>query len=256
MFGLFTPKPIISEASANWIEACFAWASEHFDGERFLKNTQLIQPTNEFFPGRVDSPTAMAQTVLNHVSNYSGVNNWPLRLAHLTADGPAQPPLLPLNPNQRSGELIPVQWAPQDVLPVYFHPEQCKKPGDLAATFASITAQHMMLQARQTPPGGLEFFTNAAEVLAVFMGFGVLLANSAYNFRGSCAKCYNPMANRQAELSEAEVVYALALFIYTKKIPLAQATAHLKPHLKSLLKKAHKYISWQKANQAVPAVQG
>ncbi|MEY4588623.1 MAG: hypothetical protein RL497_699, partial [Pseudomonadota bacterium] len=70
MFGLFTPKPIISEASANWIEACFAWASEHFDGERFLKNTQLIQPTNEFFPGRVDSPSVMAETVLNHVINY------------------------------------------------------------------------------------------------------------------------------------------------------------------------------------------
>ncbi|HEY6528444.1 MAG TPA: hypothetical protein VIZ65_07105 [Cellvibrionaceae bacterium] len=248
MFGLFTPKPIISEASANWIEACFAWSNEHFDGQRFLHNTRLIQPINQDFPGRVDSPTAMAETVLNHVINYSGVNHWPLRLAHLTSDAINQPPLLALNPNSRSGDLTSTQWAPNEILPIYFHPEQCKKPGDLAATFATVLAQHMMMQARQTPPGGLEFFSNAAEVLAVFMGFGVLLANSAYNFRGSCAKCYNPMANRQAELSEAEVVYALALFIHTKNIPLKQASIHLKPHLKSLLKKAHRYIAWQKVS--------
>jgi hypothetical protein len=134
-------------------------------------------------------------------------------------------------------------------LPVYFHPEQCKQPGDLAATFATVLAQHMMIQARQTPPGGIEFFTNAAEVLAVFLGFGVLLANSAYNFRGSCAKCYNPMANRQAELTEAEVVYALALFISNKNIPVKDAARHLKPHLKSLLNKAVQYIQWQRKNE-------
>ncbi len=249
MFNFFTPKSIVSEPSAKWIEACFAWANEHFDGQRFLHNTRLIQPTNTDFPGRVDSPAAMAQTVLSHVMNYSGVNHWPLRLAHLTAEAPSLPPLLALNPNQRSGELVARQWAPGEELPVYFHPEQCKQPGDLAATFATVLAQHMMIQARQTPPGGLEFFSNAAEVLAVFLGFGVLLANSAYNFRGSCAKCYNPMANRQAELSEAEVVYALALFINNKNIPLKDATPHLKPHLKSLLKKALKYIEWQHKTQ-------
>lgn len=249
MFNFFKPKPIISAASANWIEACFAWGSEHFDGQQFLHNTRLIQPTNQDFPGRVDSPAAMAETVLNHVMNYSGLNHWPLRLAHLTAEAPSLPPLLALNPNQRSGELVAQAWTPSDVLPIYFHPEQCKKPGDLAATFATVLAQHMIIQSRQMPPGGLEFFSNAAEVLAVFLGFGVLLANSAYNFRGSCAKCYNPMANRQAELSEAEVVYALALFMYTKNIPLNQAIPHLKPHLKSLLKKAHRYIAWQRSAQ-------
>lgn len=254
MFNLFTPKPIISEASANWIEACFAWASEYFDGERFAQQTRLIQPTNKDFPGRVDSPNAMAATVLNHVVNYSGLNHWPLRLAHVAAEPVPMPPLLALNPNQRGATMPANTWAEDEVLPVFFHPEQCKQPGDLAATFATLVAQHMMLQARQTPPGGLEFFSNAAEVLAVFLGFGVLLANSAYNFRGSCAKCYNPMANRQAELSEAEVVYALALFVYTKKIPLHEATPHLKPHLKSLLKKAHRYIVWQR-EQAKLAVQ-
>ncbi len=247
MFSFFTPKPIVSPASAAWIEACFAWANEHFDGHKFLHNTRLIQPTNQDFPGRVDSPTAMAATVLNHVMNYSGVTQCPWRLAHLTAEAPSLPPLLPLNPNQRSGDLAAQQWAPGEFLPVYFHPEQCKQPGDLAATFATVLAQHMIIQARQTPPGGLEFFSNAAEVLAVFLGFGVLLANSAYNFRGSCAKCYNPMANRQAELTEAEVVYALALFINSKNIPPKEATRHLKPHLKSLLKKADRYIAWQRA---------
>jgi hypothetical protein len=249
MFNFFTPKSIVSQASATWIEACFTWASEHFDRQKYLHNTRLIQPTNQDFPGRVDSPAAMAETVLHHVMNYSGVNHWPLRLAHLTAEAPSLPPLLSLNPNQRGGELTARPWGPSEVLPVYFHPEQCKQPGDLAATFATVLAQHMMIQARQTPPGGLEFFTNAAEVLAVFLGFGVLLANSAYNFRGSCAKCYNPMANRQAELTEAEVVYALALFISNKNIPVKDAARHLKPHLKSLLKKAVQYIQWQRKNE-------
>ena len=166
MFNLFTPSRLFLEASANWIEACFAWASEYFDGERFAQQTRLIQPTNKDFPGRVDSPNAMAATVLNHVVNYSGLNHWPLRLAHVAAEPVPMPPLLALNPNQRGATMPANTWAEDEVLPV-FPPGQCKQPGDLAATFATLVAQHMMFKPAKHRPVVWNF-SNAAEVLAVF----------------------------------------------------------------------------------------
>jgi len=65
------------------------------------------------------------------------------------------------------------------------------------------------------------------------MGFGVLFANSAYTFRGGCGSCYNASANRQASLSENEILFALAVFCHLKKIDTKRANQGLKKHLKS-----------------------
>ena len=87
----------------------------------------------------------------------------------------------------------------------------------------------------------------------MFMGFGVMLANSAYTFRGSCARCYNPRANRQASLSEAESVYALALFAHRKQIPRGDVFKHLKPYLKTSYKVAVRQIERRERALALAA---
>jgi len=94
-------------------------------------------------------------------------------------------------------------------------------------------AMHLLKEASQPPPGGIEYAVEASEVLAVFMGFGVLFSNSAYTFRGGCGSCYNASANRQASLSESEILFALAVFCHLKKIDTKSATQGLKKHLKS-----------------------
>lgn len=135
------------------------------------------------------------------------------------------------------------------VLPLSYQPQQTLKPEDLSSSFAHLLAQHMVAQSQQLPPGGRDYFIEATEVVAIFMGFGVMMVNSAYAFKGGCGSCYNASANRQASLSENEVVFALAVFCQLKNIPTRQATAHLKPHLRASFKRAVKQIDGdRKAN--------
>lgn len=263
MFNFFRPKSIVSEASAQWLDACFSWAATHFDGQTFQHHTRLVQPTNDFFPGRVDSAEAMAATVFGHVQRYAGLQHWPLHLQPQSFGViPMTPPYIEINTAQRGNtELaLPANDHGEAALPVFYSPSQCQKPGDLAGYFASTLAQHLMFQARLAPPGGPDFFAMAAEVIAIFMGFGVLLANSAYSFRGSCAKCYNPAANRQAALTEAEVIHGLALFTVYKQLPLKEVGRHLKPYLRSQLKQAVRFIQHQKpsldGNYTITAIAG
>jgi len=107
-------------------------------------------------------------------------------------------------------------------------------------------------QSQLSPPGGLEYFEQASEVLAHFSGFGLMLTNSAYTYRGGCGRCYNPRANRQASLSESESVYALALFCYLKQVPASAVFKYLKPHLKGSYKLALKQIKRRSAHVDYP----
>jgi hypothetical protein len=78
--------------------------------------------------------------------------------------------------------------------------------------------QHLVAQSQLVPIGGENYFAEATEIVAVFMGFGILMSNSAYTFRGSCGRCYNADANRHASLSEDKMIFALAIFCRLKGI--------------------------------------
>lgn len=94
----------------------------------------------------------------------------------------------------------------------------------------------------------MESFDATSELLAVFMGFGIMIANSAYTFRGSCARCYDPRANRNAALSEDEAIYCLALFCHLKNIENKRVTRYLKGYLRGSFKKARKQVKQDCAN--------
>lgn len=237
MISFFTPRPLIDADAALWISDVFQWAIEHFDGKAFFQQTQLIQPTNAFFPGRVTSVHEKAESIFQHCLQYTGLKHWPFELVTPDTFVPQQP--LRLEVDQIERHAAAMLLADQRIT-LSYSPQQVAKPGDLAASFAHGLAQHMLAQYHQAPPGGPELFVPAAEVVGIFMGFGVLFSNSAYTFRGGCGSCYNPHANRRAALSEDECLFALAVFCKLKKIPLSEANKYLKSHLRGRLKKGMK----------------
>lgn len=252
MLAMFQSKPLLDEQSVNWIFETFAWALTHFDREEFFHRTKLLQPTNEFFPGRVDSHQNKAETIFQHTLNYTGLSHWPFKLVTPERFEQLALPDLNLEKIQRHSapDDLPVQYDAGFLNLTYTIP-QTYKSEDLASSFAHLMAQHMVLQSKQLPPGGRDFLIEATELLAIFMGFGVLMANSAYTFRGGCGSCYNPHANRQATMSEDEVLFSLALFCRLKEIPSSVATQHLKKHLKAIYKKALKQIDNESAQVQV-----
>lgn len=250
VLSLFKSKPLVDQETADWVFETFAWALQHFDADEFFNRTQLVLPSNEFFPGRVSSVEEKADNIFQHTQRYAGLKRWPLQLLssqQLQQDPQCQIPPAPQaalehitrdSNSETAGELIPTEQP----LQVFYNPQQTLKPEDMAASYAHVLAQHLVVQGRILPPGGQNLFAEASELLAGFMGFGVLLANSSYTIRGGCGSCYNAMANRQPALTEYDNVFVLALFCQLKGIDRKTATRYLKKHLHSPYKLAVKQI--------------
>lgn len=247
------PKPLIDQNSADFIFTTVAWVLQNFDHDEFFKRTRLVLPSNEFFPGRVSSVEEKAQNIFQHTLKYSGLSHWPFELRSMierevNSECQIQPApqdeLTVIHRNSLYGiELpeVPVIMTQQPLF-IFYNPQQTLKPEDLSASYAHVIAQHLIIQSKQIPPGGNQFFAEASEVLASMMGFGVLLSNSAYTFRGGCGSCYNAMANRQPALTELDSVFVLALFCRLKGIDYKEGTQYLKKHLRSVYKQATKQI--------------
>jgi len=246
MISLFRSRPLIEQESAEWIFETFEWALRYFDHHEFFKRSRLIQPTNEFFAGNVDNVHHKAENIYRHTLNYTGLVHWPFELQ--------KPELYQTVPTSQFAFFgvkrdsvnrnLPVITS-ETPLYISYNPQQTLKPENLSSTFAHVMAQHLVVQSQQYPPGGTDYFAEGTEVLAIFMGFGVMFANSAYTFRSGCGSCYNGQSVRQATLTEDEVIFSLALYCRLKKIPTTEATRHLKKYLKSSFKRAVKQINNQ-----------
>ena len=133
-----------------------------------------------------------------------------------------------------------VQSGAVSLIPIPYDPILVNNPEALIAGLAQNLAYHLGAAAGEPPPGGLQNWPQATEIMGVFLGFGVLFANTAFQFQTkSCGSCGSPSPQRQAFLSQFDITYALALFSVLKGIPHGEAVRHLKsalrPHYKRCL---------------------
>ena len=244
MFGLFNKSPVLEASSSQWLFDAFAWALVNFDADYFYNETVLVLPNNEFFPGSVDSPEAMANLIFDQVKVYAGISHWPTRLVEEGSSASLDAPNVEIKGALRGADGI-ADDSVDDAqrLPILFYPQQISNPEGMISTFSYIIAHHLGQMADEQPPGGSEYWPHVTELLAIYTGFGVMFANSAFTYSGGgCASCYNPAANRDAYLSEREATYALAIFSVLKDIPGSDITRHMKGHLRGVFKKAVKEI--------------
>lgn len=243
MLGLFKSKILLDTSSVEWLFEAFCWSLENFDAGIFYRNTVLVLPDNRFFPGRADNAHGMACIIFDRVRQYAAVGHWPARLTDYNSCPAVSAPQIEIKAPLRDPSSEGVNPAPdQPHLLIPYNPQQINNPEAMIATFAHILAHYLAQMARTPPPGGTAYWPQATELLAVFLGFGVMFANSAFSFRGGCGSCYNPSANRDAYLSEQEATYSLAIFSVLKGIPNAIVTKQLKSHLRGFYRKAVKDI--------------
>jgi len=253
MFGFLESGSVIDEETVDWIFDVFDWSLAEFDVNAFIKESVLVVPTNEFFPGKADSTAAMAKLIFEQVQRYAGLSHWPCQLVDETGfqgylNRPASLNLSATRNDASLTSVAPVEEKAMLVIP--YHSAQVGTPDTLIAHYASILAFYLGGIAQTEPPGGEASYGYAMEVLAIRLGFGVLFANTAYNFRGGCGKCSGPKVDREIYLSQDEAVYALALFSVLKQLPTKQVTGQLKSHLRSVYKRAVKDISRKESRLA------
>ena len=229
----FKSKPVVDEASREWIFDTFSWCMDQLDGEFFQHNSELILPNNTFYPGSVSSVDEMAETIFANTLKYAGMTAWPIKLAD--AEGFTQKPIPQLtfgsrlrgesaNVSTNTSAAMNYKVEGEELVPatptidIAFHSSQLNQPQDLIAYLVQIQADVLVNQHGVLPPGGKEVLPQTIDLVACFMGFGVIFANTAYQFKGGCGSCNKQSLNRQAALPELETVYALALFCVIKGI--------------------------------------
>jgi hypothetical protein len=247
VLSLFEKKPLLEEQVVQWIFDVFEWSMENFGAQFFYQHSVLVLPNNEFFPGRVDSEQGMAELIFRQVSRYAGVAHWPTRVVDQSSCTMLNAGHFVIAGAMReAGERLDTETEESARLLIPYNPQQINNPEGMIASFAHIIAHYIGQMAKTPAPGGEDLWPHATEITAIFLGFGLMFANSAYTFRGGCGSCYNPQANRDAYLTEQQSTYALALFAVLKEIPDATVKKQLKGHLSGFYKKAVKDIQQQR----------
>ena len=246
--NLLKPARLLDESSINWMFDTFAWALRNFDAEVFFNETILVTPCNDHFPGRQSSAEGMANLIFDRVMVYAGMKHWPYRLV----DGSTIEEISPVRPQIEGpirGEagIAPTSVDESQKMVIPYHQGQLKDPEVVIANFAHNLAHYLGTAAGVAPPGGEENWPHVTELLAVFMGFGLMMANSANTAKiRSCSSCSGPAIERENYLSEYDITYALAIFCCLKAIPTSKVAKNLKSSLRPFFKKAMKDVNRRK----------
>lgn len=245
----FASAPPLEEESAAWIFEVFGWALRNLGAEIFARRTVLVTPSNAHFPGRASSVHEMASLIFGHTVAYAGMQRWPVRLVAPGVPPPGEAPRIAPPQPLREADAGPVpaatEAAPQGAggIPVGYDPALVANPEAMIAGFAQVLAHYLGSAVREPPPGGIPVWPQTVEVLGVFLGFGVLFANTAVVHRPrSCASCSGPPADRQVYLSQYDITYALALFCALKDVPTRQVLPLLRSSLRGHFKRCRKDV--------------
>lgn len=243
-FPFLKPSQLLDEASVLWMFDTFAWALRNFDAEVFSNETILVTPSNAHFPGREASAEGMASLIFDKVKVYAGMQHWPCRLMDEHVAENITPPRIQIEGHIRGAAgVAPTSIDEAQKLVIVYSRDHLRDPEVLIANFAHTLAHYLGTTAAEAPPGGEENWPHVTELLAVFMGFGVMMANSANTAKiRSCGSCSGPAVERENFLSQYDITYALAIFCCLKGIPAREAAEHLKSSLRPFFKKAMKEV--------------
>jgi hypothetical protein len=229
----------------HWLFDVFAWLLESFGGSSRLQGTRLALPTHEFFPVSSRDPRERAQQVFDLVKEHAGMSRWPCRLEFWREPSIAE--ILDGMPHDgteskgTAGSIFAREGTKEIVITC--NENNLESPMDLVATLAHEFGHYLLFTATTPVPGGDEMHEPATDVSAVFMGFGVFLANSAFSFqqldRGALQGW---SARRRGYLGEVELSYALAIFACAKALPIKEIRIRLDTNPRSYIKKAAKDI--------------
>ncbi len=245
--GLFGPRLPIDADELEWQLATFKWLGEEY-GE--IGYTKLVLPTAEFFPRTEVAADRRVLELFEQVRRAAGMEDWPCALvagdaerpiqagnAHLLVHHDAPPPCGTFRmEGQGDGRRALISYNPN----LAFHAES------LVATFAHELGHYLMSTATTPPPGGWDLHELATDMTAVYLGFGIFMANGARNFRQfQSAGEMGWSSQLQGYLSESALVTALAIFQRLAGRAPSDASPHLKPYLQKVLKSADKALAKQ-----------
>ncbi|XWN31823.1 MAG: hypothetical protein ROR55_01520 [Devosia sp.] len=234
----FRKTPFLDEDTAAWHLENFIWLMRHFGGGGEFHRSRLVLPKPGFFPVEGEKGHALAERLFQTVKDYCGLSDWPV---DLVADNGPDSHLLEGSAmaSIRSSSAVGRFAVSDEGVQISYAPRLLDRPQDLISTFAHELAHYLLATAPEDPvcePDEYEFLT---DLTAVFLGFGVFLANTRFS---QDVLHLGPIQGvgwtRQGYLPERDLVFATAIFLAVKRLDPSEAADSLDSHLRSQLSKA------------------
>ena len=243
--GLFGPRLPIDRDELDFQLATFKWLIGQFGP---IGTRPLILPTRDYFPLSRATGEARVREIFELVRQHAGMANWPCTLQAGAGDRPsAVGNALLLRHEGGSapcGTFRIVDGPDGRQGLVTYNPGMERDPPGLAATFAHELGHYLMATAATDPPGGWDLHELHTDLTAVYLGFGIFLANGARNFSQFQSGGEMGWSSRtQGYLGEGALVTATAILQRLAGRPPMDAAPYLKDYLRSDLKRADRALA-------------
>lgn len=241
--SLFGPKLPIDGEELEFQLATFKWLLHEFGAPA---QDGLVTPTPAFFPS--DGRRGV-DALFQEVRAAAGMGDWRCELRSTDEDE-----------GEASGLFRVVEGPDGPCAIIIYDPEREHTTPAAVSSFAHQLAHYLMAHAVEAPPGGWNQDLGGlhADLAAVYLGFGIFLANSARQFqKWGEGRSGGWTAHIQGYLSEGAVVTALVIVErLCGRDPMA-AAPHLKSYLESVLETATKALAktHPDIHQAVEAIE-
>jgi hypothetical protein len=206
LHSLNKPKPFLDPSRRDWQFETFAWLLRNCGGFAKFTETTLVLPIEEHFPDRGMKGHAGVTALFRRVRDHAGMAEWPCAVEPQTEQ-----------PRTDTGNT--------DRIPIITYRPDMLEPMPLVATFSHELARFLIETFEEPAPGGDALLDPAVDIAAVFMGFGLFMANSV-------------VRNGGFHLNEGELVHSLAMFCLLRGVPCESIDRHLNPHLRKYLRLA------------------
>ncbi|HEX5183275.1 MAG TPA: hypothetical protein VFW19_09010 [Allosphingosinicella sp.] len=242
MLSLFGPRLPIDRDELDWQLATFKWMELEFGP---VAPRRLVLPTPHFFPASSRKGHGRIEDLFGHVRGLAGMADWPCTLKAGRSDRPTKAGLALLlrheGPSAPSGTFRgPIRG--EDAI-ITYNPSLAGDTDSLVATFAHELAHYLMRAARTAPPGGWALHELHTDLVAVGLGFGIFLANSARNFsQFQSAGEIGWSSRTQGYLSEGALVTGLVIFQRLGGRAPDEARPYLKSYLRTDLRNASRAL--------------
>lgn len=251
MLGWLRKEALLDAGQTAWQFECFDWLLRHTGGQEALRSRRLILPTPEFFPQRAgtirpspkrsSSRSRCTPAWMGGRASCSCRKAIPTRWSRRMRSCKGRP----------SRRRVPIRALGESAL-ITYHPDQLANPLALVATFAHELAHYRTARFAEPPPGGWELWEIATDLAAVFLGFGVLLANTRFQ----CGHFDDGRVSgwrwrQQGYMFEPELLHMQAIVSMATGAPQGQTLTHLKPPLRGIYKRV-----WKDAALASQRLQG
>lgn len=239
----------------DWIfEAARYWLGSFGGFDAFAARTTIVVPSEEDFPVDLElEGHELAEDYFAFVVEHAGLGEWPFELSldeerDVASVLRGMPHAMTSAPRSDDPEGAPIEEG--DPLLVPYLLSQLQDPVGLVASMARGVSHYHLYDAPAPPPGTPEDRELYVDVGAVFLGFGVFLASSAFRYRqhesgGMVGWGYS----RAGALSELDISGVLALVATLLDVDTDDVDRHLATNPRAYFRATSKLLRARRGSE-------